>query len=143
MSKRGQGLPLNTIILAILALLVLVFVVLFATGAFGTLFGQTQDVAEATETSIVATQTKCSQWCLQAQSSGTNLDWENSKFCKETQLLDTNGDGEAEPYHCYETGITSENPTGKNPIAATCSTTLGGKQVTQANCIATTDTTGG
>jgi len=129
MSKRGQGLPLNTIILLKLALLVLVFIVLFATGAFGTLFGQTKSVAGATETDIVAAQTKCSQWCLQSQNSKTEEEWTNSKFCKDTQLLDTNGDGTAENYNCYET-------TGDNPIAATCSTTIGGEQFTQANCIA-------
>ncbi|MEK6923491.1 MAG: hypothetical protein AABW84_02260 [Nanoarchaeota archaeon] len=127
--KRGQGLPLNTIILAILALLVLVFVVLFATGAFENLFGQTKTIAEATEADIVAAQTKCSQWCLQAQGSSTKLAWISSNFCTETPLLlaDADDDGKDEAYHCYE-------KTGENPIAATCSTTVEEGEVDETMC---------
>ena len=116
--RRGQGLPLNTIILAILALLVLVFIVLFATGAFGTLFGQTKSVAGATETDIVAAQTKCSQWCLQAQGVDTTAEWEASRFCKE-ELLDKNGDGTADS--CKDLGMT-------------CSTTVEEGEVDETSC---------
>lgn len=119
--KQGQGLPLNTIILAILALLVLVFIVLFATGAFGTLFGQTQDVAEATETSTVAAQTKCSQWCLQAQGVDTKDNWINSRFCTE-KPLDKDGDGTADS--CADLG-------------STCSTTVEEGEVDETSCSAT------
>src|SRR3989344_5147835 len=106
-TKRGQSLPINTIVIAILALLVLVFVILFATGSFGSLFAQT----------------KCAQWCLTAQSSKTLGEWTSSKFCKDIQLIDTNGDGESENYLC-----------NSEVISAACSTQIGGGQITQADC---------
>jgi len=122
-TKRGQSLPINTIVIAILALLVLVFVILFATGSFSSLFGQTQNIAESSDTSIVAAQTKCAQWCLTAQSSKTLGEWTSSKFCKDIQLIDTNGDGESENYLC-----------NSEVISAACSTQIGGGQITQADC---------
>jgi hypothetical protein len=122
-TKRGQSLPINTIVIAILALLVLVFVILFATGSFSSLFGQTKNIGESSDTSIVAAQTKCAQWCLTAQGSKTTSEWTSSKFCKDTQLIDTDGDGASETYLC-----------NSDVISATCSTQIGGEQITQDRC---------
>ena len=45
MVKRTQGLPLNTIVLAIIAIVVLVFLILVFTGGIGKFVGQTSKLA--------------------------------------------------------------------------------------------------
>ena len=58
MVKRTQGLPLNTIILAIIAILVLVFLVLIFTGGIGKFATQTNMVSGANQT----TSAQCSEY---------------------------------------------------------------------------------
>jgi len=50
MVKRTQGLPLNTIILAIIAIVVLVFLVLIFTGGIGKFVGQTSPFTSSNQT---------------------------------------------------------------------------------------------
>ena len=50
MVKRTQGLPLNTIILAIIAIVVLVFLILIFTGGIGKFATQTNQVSGANQT---------------------------------------------------------------------------------------------
>ena len=71
MVKRTQGLPLNTIILAIIAIVVLVFLVLIFTGGIGKFVGQTNQVSGANQT-ISA---QCSEYASSIQNSmGTSTD---------------------------------------------------------------------
>jgi len=71
MVKRTQGLPLNTIILAIIAIVVLVFLVLIFTGGIGKFVGQTNQVSGANQT-ISA---QCSEYASSIQNSmGTSID---------------------------------------------------------------------
>ena len=50
MVKRTQGLPLNTIILAIIAIVVLVFLILIFTGGIGKFVGQTSPFTSSNQT---------------------------------------------------------------------------------------------
>jgi hypothetical protein len=63
MVKRTQGLPLNTIILAIIAIIVLVFLILIFTGGIGKFVGQTSQVTSSNQTSSAV----CSEYASQIQ----------------------------------------------------------------------------
>lgn len=82
MSKKAQGLSFNMIVLAIIALLILVLIVAWATGAFGFLFGQTKTLAGVTDADITVAQSKCSKYCLQAQAITSADEWINTSYCK-------------------------------------------------------------
>ena len=90
--KRAQGLPLTTIVIAVISFVVLFIVIIFFTGGFGKIFGQAKAAIGSVEADVSAAQTKCSQWCLQAQ----NLDsaaQKKSAWCTRVQGIDTDGDG--------------------------------------------------
>ncbi|MFP3167222.1 MAG: hypothetical protein RXQ68_02255 [Candidatus Nanopusillus sp.] len=72
MVKRTQGLPLNTIILAIIAIVVLVFLVLIFTGGIGKFVGQTSQIAPSSNQTSSA---QCSEYATSIQSQmGTSTD---------------------------------------------------------------------
>jgi len=72
MVKRTQGLPLNTIILAIIAIVVLVFLVLIFTGGIGKFTGQTGQI---TPSSNQTSSAQCSEYALSIQTQmGTSTD---------------------------------------------------------------------
>ena len=104
-SRKGVQLVMAAVIGLILLIIFLVF---FITGGFGTisdLFGESQDAADTGETSLVAAKAKCKAWCLEADSSEKVSDWKDSRFCSEKLLL-----GEEMTRYCAE-----------DPISATCS----------------------
>ena len=71
MVKRTQGLPLNTIVLAIIAIVVLVFLVLIFTGGIGKFVGQTGQVTPSNQTSSA----QCSEYAATiANQIGTSTD---------------------------------------------------------------------
>ena len=71
MVKRTQGLPLNTIILAIIAIIVLVFLILIFTGGIGKFVGQTSQVTSSNQTSSAV----CSEYASAIQTQmGTSTD---------------------------------------------------------------------
>jgi predicted PurR-regulated permease PerM len=59
MVKRTQGLPINTIILAIIAIVVLVFLILIFTGGIGKFVSQTNQITPSSNQTINA---QCSQY---------------------------------------------------------------------------------
>jgi predicted PurR-regulated permease PerM len=59
MVKRTQGLPINTIVLAIIAIVVLVFIVLIFTGGIGKFAGQTSQI---TPSSNQTSNAQCSEY---------------------------------------------------------------------------------
>jgi len=72
MVKRTQGLPLNTIILAIIAIVVLVFLILIFTGGIGKFVGQTGQIAPSSNETNNAV---CSQYATSIQTQmGTSTD---------------------------------------------------------------------
>tara|TARA_Y100000310_G_C20663847_1_gene806345 strand:+ start:411 stop:938 length:528 start_codon:yes stop_codon:yes gene_type:complete len=95
--KKGQGLPLNTVIVAILVVLVLVVVVAFFLGGFGNLANTVRSVFFGTTagTDMSLAIENCRQYCFTSQT------WENrlkasSPYCKSYFKLDKGGDGEAD-----------------------------------------------
>ena len=72
MVKRTQGLPINTIILAIIAIIVLVFLVLVFTGGIGKFVSSTNQVGPS---SNQTTSAQCSQYAAAIlQQMGTSTD---------------------------------------------------------------------
>jgi uncharacterized membrane protein YgcG len=63
MVRRTQGLPLNTIVLAIIAIVVLVFLILVFTGGIGKFIGQTSQVTSSNQTSSAL----CSEYASEIQ----------------------------------------------------------------------------
>ena len=65
MVKRTQGLPLNTIVLAIIAIVVLVFLILIFTGGIGKFIGQSGQIAPSSNQTSSA---QCSEYATSIQS---------------------------------------------------------------------------
>jgi len=61
MLKRGQGLPLNTIIIAVIVLIVLVILIVIFTGKIG-FFGKSLDECAAGQNRCVDSATDCDQF---------------------------------------------------------------------------------
>jgi predicted PurR-regulated permease PerM len=71
MVKRTQGLPLNTIVLAIIAIVVLVFLILIFTGGIGKFIGQTNQVTSSNQTTTAL----CAEYASSIQTQmGTSTD---------------------------------------------------------------------
>ena len=83
MLKRGQGLPLETIIIVAVAVLVLVIVLLFATGAWSRLIGGEQIIAQTvTPEQISGFRLGCENYCFQAKQLANNpAEWAASDYC--------------------------------------------------------------
>lgn len=98
--KKAQGLPLNTIVLAVIAIIVLVVVILFATGNLSKLFGSTQTIVSgSTPDEVAAFRIACKQACFQAQQlADTQAEWVTSKYCDtKYKVLDNNVEK-----HCWD-----------------------------------------
>ena len=81
--RGGQGLPLNVIVLAVVAILTLTLIILFATGSLGKLFKSTKTLEETVTPDQVATfRIGCEQSCFSArQFVNTQSEWTNSAYC--------------------------------------------------------------
>lgn len=124
MSKRAQGLPIRTIVIAAIAMLVLVLVIAFFLGVLTPIFKETREIAGATEADVVAAQTKCSQLCIQARGISEPTKWSSSGYCIwESDEKDWDGDGAAEKLHCWEA-----------PINNFCSATISGVEKSEVDC---------
>ena len=125
--KKAQGLSFNMIVVAMIAIFVLLLIVVWATGAFSFLFGQTKTISEITEVDITAAQTKCTQYCIQAQGIDNPDDWKASNYCahefdEAKDQKDWNSDGDvSDKLKCYHP-----------PISSLCSTNNG--QLTKKEC---------
>lgn len=97
MNKKGQGLPLNTVVIAVLVILVLVVVIIFFLGGFGgltskikgTYFGTLAGTDEAI--AVQTCQTRCEQVKLLPEGSR-----KTSAYCKSPFNIDKDHDGEAD-----------------------------------------------
>jgi hypothetical protein len=96
--KRGQGLPLSTIVLLIIVVVVLILIVAFflggATGITSTIknvfFGATAG------TDMTLALENCRQYCEQAKTFETGPQKSESPYCKRFEHIDVDGDGEAD-----------------------------------------------
>ncbi len=84
--RKGQGLPINLIVIAIIGVIVLLLVVAFATGTLGKLFGGTKELSESVTPEQVATfRIGCKQACFGAQQlADTPGEWKKSDYCNRT-----------------------------------------------------------
>lgn len=109
--KKGQGLPLNTVIIAILVVLVLIVLVIFFLTGTGGLTKTVRDIFYKTTVGTdkgIAIQT-CQKFCNDAKQVS---DVENSAYCTVTYNIDWDNDGEIDPdggnppatkvYRCYQ-----------------------------------------
>lgn len=100
-NKRGQGLSMETIIIAILVLVVLVFVIIFFTGGFSSLSSKIKETMFGTATGqdkAIAIQ-NCQSYCEQASSFGNNQQLiRSSAYCTKWFKIDYNNDGSADKF---------------------------------------------
>ncbi|MCL5016796.1 MAG: hypothetical protein M1441_01485 [Candidatus Parvarchaeota archaeon] len=90
-SKKGQGLPINTIILIAIGLLVLVLFITFILGGFKGL----APVTGSSSSSLSTFETQCSTYCAEAASSNTPNIW-----CGYAATV-----GSTSNYHCYNSTL--------------------------------------
>jgi hypothetical protein len=117
--KKAQGLPLNLIVLAVIAALILVLIIAFTIGGAGSFFSKifkSGTTAVGDETSVV--QDACRADCTRAQQSTSTPQWATSSYCRRTANIDLDGNGNLtateKGLKCWDT-----------PISVTCSTTIG------------------
>ena len=94
--KRGQGLPLNTIVLAALAVLVLLLIVGFTTGSLGRLFEGFR--SQTTTVDLKTAKTLCTEYCTELKSEGaagtlTIEKAEKSEYATKRFAIDFNRNG--------------------------------------------------
>ncbi len=90
--KRAQGLPISTIVLAIIGLLVLFMIIAFFTGAFGKVGSNVREAAGNTaDVQISNAQNKCAQWCLQLDGLTTDDSKRAAAYCSKTQTVTVAG----------------------------------------------------
>lgn len=97
MAKRGQSLPLNTIIIAIIVVVVLIAIITFFLSGTSGLTRTIRSVFYGTTAGtdkVLAVQT-CEQRCEQAKSMPENLR-RTSAYCASSFNIDENNDGEAD-----------------------------------------------
>jgi hypothetical protein len=106
-NKRGQGgLSMNTIIIAIIGIIVLLLIVTFFTGGMSTVFSKIQGVFSGGTAGydLDLAQANCKAYCQRAQTTGTNPQ-PNSIYCQQTfDITDTQGNVQQDK-HCSETPI--------------------------------------
>jgi hypothetical protein len=109
MSKRGQGLSIEFIVTAAIAVLVLMLIVGFATGAFKGLFQKAGLLEVATGDEITAYMIECRNACFEAkQTVRSESAWTGSKYCRTSKKnIDTNYDSvlnasDDSEVHCWE-----------------------------------------
>ena len=110
-NNKGQGLPINTIILIAVGLLILVLMIVFVTGGF-------KGLAPATTNNGLSTyQSECSTYCSEAQSTGQLPE----QFCYNSPVVIA-----GTYYVCPNSTTTlgSLNPTPSCTVSLTNGTTL-------------------
>jgi len=83
LGKRGQGLPLETIVIVIITILVLIIVILFATGSLGRLLGGARMLEEEITPDQLATfRLGCENACFTAEQLTDSIDeFRASDYC--------------------------------------------------------------
>lgn len=116
MNKKGQGLPINTIILIAIGLLVLVLFITFILGGFKGLAPVT------TSNGLSAFEAECNSYCTEAAGANSPVLW-----CSYSATVNS-----IPNYHCYNsslgnTGTTCTLNNGSTVVAP--GTTLGPNQI--------------
>ena len=101
--KRAQGLPLNAIVLAVIAIIVLVLVVIFATGGLSKLFGGITTVGGQTS-DLGTAQVACQSACNSLKVGASEAMFKSSSYCTKRYTIDLNSNGK------IETTVTTAGP---------------------------------
>lgn len=133
MAKKAQGLPLNLIVLAAIAALILVLVIAFTIGGAGTFFKQIFNRGiTAVGDDVDGAKTNCQNWCTQAQQLTTTAAWKASSYCTKTANIDVNKDGAIKN---TPTQNELKLKCKESPISISCSTVIGDTDVSETTCI--------
>ena len=122
--EKGQGLPINVVVLAIIGIVVLVIVVAFAVGSSGTTFSKIGKIgASAGGDELAIVRQDCNQQCGFAKNvvagAGDTSQWRSTTYCQKTINLDLDSDGSIEPVN--SAGQREQNLKCWNaPISAGC-----------------------
>ncbi len=117
MNKRGQGISMEFIIIAAIALIVLIVIILFFTGGIQKLTGGQKEVIAGTvpDWQIKAWESRCKLSC-----SASNF----NDYCKTAFKADTDGDGDSDVYYtCSKTNSNPQDTTGlkfENGLGVEC-----------------------
>lgn len=130
MDKKAQGLSLHFIVIAVIAALVLVLVIAFTIGGFGTFFGKIFGGGQAAVgEEIDVVRTTCAGLCDSAKASTTEASWKASTYCNRKFDIDLNNDG-----ILNESEGELNIPCWNESIGVKCSTTISGKTISEQNC---------
>jgi len=102
MNKRGATeLSMNTIILAIIAIIVLLLIVTFFTGGLSTVFGKIRDVFQGGTAGydVDLAKVQCQSYCERAKLLDTSSQ-PTSTYCTQPFEIDTDGDGTTNKEYC-------------------------------------------
>lgn len=123
MNKRGQGLPLNTLIIIILVVIVLIVVAIFFLGGTSSLSKTVRGIffgtTSGTDLSLAVEQ--CNNHCSLVESL-PSTSWHLSGYCITTYDIDGNGDGKITEDSSDRIGINC----WEGPIGNRCTITLEG-----------------
>ncbi len=125
--RRTQGIALNTIVIAAIAVMVLILIVGFTTGGLGNIFKGIQRTTGSTD--LQTATSACAQYCTNLQTSMYLTDEmiKNSQYCTAKFWIDSNRNGKqdaGEVKTCpqlYPCTITM----GEEPEQVTCSSSSG------------------
>lgn len=139
MVKRAQGLPLNLIVLAIIAALVLVLIIAFTVGGAGSTFSRIFKVGTTTiGDEVDSVRAACRNACNNAELSVQNgQQWVNAEYCKKKINIDKNGNGKLDvgetDLKCWQdpvivscqfsvgsTALSAKSPDLRVPATAAC-----------------------
>jgi hypothetical protein len=151
MAKRGQGLPLELIVLAAIAAIVLVLIIAFTIGGGSTFLtkifqGGQQSVGDDLDNARAS----CNSLCSQAKLVTTTSAWSSSSYCIKSFSVDLDNDGQLGGCPSGGSANSKEECTGGvynlegnaernlncrgDTINVICSATIGGQVVTQSEC---------
>ncbi|MBS3063916.1 MAG: hypothetical protein J4445_00505 [DPANN group archaeon] len=155
MAKKGQGLPLELIVLAAIAAIVLVLIIAFTIGG-GSVFFQKifKGGTSAIGDDLATARNSCNSLCSQAKLATTTSAWSSSSYCKDTFDIDLDKDGDlggcdissGSPGNPLEDEICTGGTYNKvgqmevdltcynSDIDVSCSTTIGGDPASEATC---------
>ena len=135
MAKKAQGLPLNFIVLAAIAALVLILVIAFTVGGGAPFLSKIfKSGTTAIGDEIETVKTACTNLCAQAQTISSTGAWKGTSFCSRTFNVDLDKDGKLGGYGStgatliggtYNSATTPQKEKGlkcsEAPISVTCS----------------------
>lgn len=95
MNKRGQGLPMNTIIIAIIVIVVLIAIVIFFLGGFRNIASSISSIwsQQVSSTPEALARETCQSYCTATKSMASDTEKKGSNFCRQKFNIDKNNDG--------------------------------------------------